>query len=253
MTKIFIVEDNEKYRDVAKKHFDSLKHNVDYAIDYDEAMNLISDKYNFALIDCFFPKKTGSNNIILGKELVKKMLEADPTENKVKKVINEFDKYININDEKLGPMIRAFAYENEEGITNPVFLSIKRVGDTLGREIATKITTNSLGLLYTPSHLAYSNRNKRPDYYGELEKAIEKSEANQPLGILIGERLKELKIPFVFVTSTYHHDTLTQPVCDYISRNELGSVVDCSHGKEDEKATPEFWRRAFNYLKEGNK
>lgn len=249
MEKILIVEDNESYRKAAEEHFDSLNHNVDFATDYDSAMNLISNEYSCALVDCFFPKKTGSNNIGLGKDLIKKMLVLDPVEGKARKIISEFDKYVNINDETLGPMIKAFAYENQEGTENPIFKAIERVGSSLGKEVATKIATNSLSLIYTPSHLANSNKNKRPDYYGELERALEKSENNQPLGILIGEKIKDIGIPFVFVTSTHHHDTLTQPVCDYISRNKLGSVIDCSPGKENEKATPEFWKRAFNYFK----
>jgi len=163
-------------------------------------------------------------------------------------MFRKYDLRGRVNDEELNPMIKAFAYENKDGVDNPIFKSIAQVGKTVGKEIATKISINSLGLVYTPSHLANSNRDKRPDYYGELEKAIKESESNQPLGILVGEEIKKLGIPFVFVTSTYHHDILTQPVCNYINLKNLGSVVDCSPGKEDEKATPEFWERAFNNL-----
>ncbi len=247
MSKIFIVEDNLKYRKAASECFKE-KHDVDFAVDYDSAMNLLSNKYSYAMVDLFFPKNTGTNDISLGRDLVLKMIDCDSVEKNARELINELNKYVDINDAELAPIIKVFAYENKDGIKNPVFSAIKRVGKTLGKEIATKISTNSLKLLYTPSHLDHSNRNKRPDYYGELEKAIEKSEANQPLGILIGEKLKDMEIPFVFVTSTYHHDVITQPVCDYISRKNLGSVIDCSPGKEDEKAISEFWERAFNIL-----
>lgn len=69
--KILVIEDREEFRVAAKKYFSSVPDVlVDYAQDYDQAMlKLNEEKYNGTLIDCFFPKKTGSGDISFGVEV----------------------------------------------------------------------------------------------------------------------------------------------------------------------------------------
>lgn len=85
------------------------------------------------------------------------------------------------------------------------------------------------------------------DYYLCLDMAVKKSEANQPLGILVAEAAEQRRIPFVLATSTYHHDALTQPIQNYCGRKGW-TLVDCGKDSEHQKASPEFWARAYSEL-----
>ena len=95
--------------------------------------------------------------------------------------------------------------------------------------------------------LIYGGDRAPKDYYSALMKAMEESEANQPLGLLVAERADELSLPFILATSTYHHDILTQPVHDYASVKGW-TLVDCEPNRGDDKASPEFWERVFSEL-----
>ncbi|MBS3056661.1 MAG: hypothetical protein J4473_04470 [Candidatus Aenigmarchaeota archaeon] len=136
---------------------------------------------------------------------------------------------------------RAFVgnYLGDDISQSPMVRSIQQVSTLgIGREALTSIVKRSLELIYDETIVLR-------DYYGAIRKAMEQSEANQPLGILIAE---ELGIPFVLTTSTYHHDILTQPVQNYASRKGW-ILIDCSPDNPNEKATPGFWRRAYDNLK----
>jgi|TARA_Y100000310_G_scaffold119750_1_gene118470 DNA-binding NarL/FixJ family response regulator len=76
MNKILLIEDNPQFREGANKYFNSRKDiELVYALDYDEAIKELyaEPKIDGAVIDCFFPKKTGSGDISLGKNIVKKI------------------------------------------------------------------------------------------------------------------------------------------------------------------------------------
>ena len=120
--------------------------------------------------------------------------------------------------------------------TSPVAKALTQVGDILGRDFA-KFAAKNVRVNYSGEG----------DNYWALEQAMKESEANQPLGILVAERAGELGIPFILATSTYHHDELTQPIQDYVSRRGW-RLVDCGPNSEHEKETPEFWARAFGEL-----
>ena len=51
----------------------------------------------------------------------------------------------------------------------------------------------------------------------------------------------------VWSDSTYHHDILTQPIQNYVSKKGW-TLVDCAQGCADEKATLPFWERAYGAL-----
>ena len=110
------------------------------------------------------------------------------------------------------------------------------LSDLLGEDFAKSAAKNAGG-----------EYNRDSDPYRRLEKAIERSPSNQPLGILVGEILKTQGIPFVLATSTHHHDSLTQPIQDYCSRRGW-RLLDCPRDQPEQKATPEFWRRAYSSL-----
>ena len=54
------------------------------------------------------------------------------------------------------------------------------------------------------------------------------------LGILVVEKAIELGKPYIIATSTYHHDDLTQLICDYQRSYNWPEIVDCSNwGKKE--------------------
>lgn len=120
--------------------------------------------------------------------------------------------------------------------TSPVTKALTQVGDLAGRDFA-KLAAKNAKVDYSAE----------VDNYWALEQAMKESEVNQPLGILIAERAEELEIPFILATSTFHHDELTQPIQDYASRKGW-KLVDCGPNSEHEKASAEFWKRAFGEL-----
>ena len=70
MIRILLVEDNNDFISAAKKFFDTQSDvEIVWTKDYDEAMAVVreDDSIQGAIIDCFFPKKTGSKNKSLAK------------------------------------------------------------------------------------------------------------------------------------------------------------------------------------------
>ena len=57
---------------------------------------------------------------------------------------------------------------------------------------------------------------------------------------------------YIIATSTYHHDDLTQLICDYQRSYNWPEIVDCSNwGKKREtKESIEFWEKAYKELQE---
>ena len=88
---------------------------------------------------------------------------------------------------------------------------------------------------------------KVADSYLQLDMAIKQSEANQPLGIFVAEQAQQIGIPFVLATSTNHHDTLTEPIVRYCGAKRW-ILVDCARDSVHQKASPEFWERAYSEL-----
>ena len=161
-------------------------------------------------------------------------------------ILNQIQNFANLDYEliALGKGINKFidSESKENPLSNILVQTMDNVGDYFSKEETSELIKNTL-------RLVIKGENCPKDYYGLLEKSFEKSENNQPLGILIGELAAERKIPFVLATSSYHHDELTQPVSSYA--NSKGWIlVDCDKGKENEKATPNFWNRAHKQLNE---
>lgn len=249
MKRILVVEDNPEYIDAASVYFRTYAGlQVAHGHDYNVALARLYEETDLdgAIIDCFFPNVTGSQDIKPGREAVAKMVAADPTETRVRAVLDEFGKYVELDDE-LGPLVRAFAYtqidSDQEPSQSNMLLAVKQVNQTTNKAATTIIAKKTFKAAYGKQASRYK------DYYSALEKAMEEDEANQPLGILVGEKAEELEMPFILATSTYHHDILTQPVHNYIIGRGWG-FVDCGSGQEDKKATIEFWERAFNALQE---
>ncbi len=248
MSRILLVEDNPRYASSAEQYLASRGQGValarriqavTLARDYSEAMDkLRNPEFDGMITDCFFPEITGRGATSLGQTLVRRMADSDPHERKITQGLETLGKYVDLED----PLVKSYArfaaavYSPD----SPVFKAVETVFNSLGKQGATLAFKNTI-------ELSYSEHRLPRDYYGALMKAMEESEANQPLGILVAERADELALPLVLATSTSHHDLLTQPVQNYASRRGW-ILVDCGPNREDDKASAEFWQRAFSEL-----
>lgn len=238
MPKILLVEDNCKYANAAKQYLASKNQSVALALDYSQAMNLLENPYFDGVIsDCFFPETSGSGNISLGKELVQTMANSDPRERKIAGGLEILSRYVDLGDLDAKKYARFVA--SQYSPDSAIFMALESVA-TISKEAATHAFKETFRLTY--------REDRAPkDYYKALMNAMEKSEANQPLGLLIAEKASELGLPFILATSTYHHDVLTQPLQDYASRKGW-KLMDCGPNREDDKASPAFWEEVLGML-----
>ena len=244
MARILLVEDNERFAGAAEEYLSSREHAVTLARDYAQAIDgLTVPNYSGIITDCFFPEITGSGKTDLGIELVDRMAQSDPHESKMRKGLEALGQYVDLED----PDALKYAKLYLSGIggdisDSPIFGALRAVAG-----MDKGLATHTFKQIY---EMMYREERTPKDYYGALVKAIGESEANQPLGLLVAEMATELDIPVVLATSTFHHDILTQPVQDYAARNGW-ALVDCNFGREDEKASPEFWQRALVEIEHG--
>jgi len=241
-SKILLVEDNPRYANAA---IQQLRPKVNYVVlvrDYSEAIDSSTNPdLDGMIIDCFFPYKTGSGETDLGRELVGRMAKSDPNEVRIQEGLKALGQLVDLEDpvaQKYARFVADLYYKPD----NVVFRALEQVAK-LDRQTATHAFKETFKLTYR------EDRDPK-DYYSSLMKAMEESEANQPLGILVAERADGMiGLPFILTTSTYHHDILTQPIQNYASRKGW-RLVDCGPNREDDKASPEFWERALRELSE---
>ena len=235
MKTILIVEDNDKYFEAAKSTI--TQNTLDRAIDYCQAMDKLNTiKYNGVIIDCFFPEETGTNKKELGKSLVTRLQEEDPHECKIKEGMEILKDHINLEDPEIYKLARYLVDSLPDFKNSVINQALKSVGE-LSKDVATLAFKNTVELIY--------RENQAPkDYYGDLFRAIEKSELNQPLGILVAERASELGLALVLATSTYHHDNLTQKIYNFAGKKGW-TLIDCGQNREDDKATLDYWVRVI--------
>lgn len=238
MSKILLVEDNPRYAGSAEQYLASRRHAVILARDYSQAINrLTHPEFDGMITDCFFPESAGSGNIALGKELVGRMAKSDPHERRIIEGLGVLGQCVDLEDQDARRYARFAA-----GLYQPdsvIFKALKRIAE-VGKEAVTHAFNETFKLIY-------SDEKAPKDYYGALMKAMEESETNQPLGILLAEKADELSLPFILATSTYHHDILTQPIQNYAS-SKGWRLIDCGPNREDDKASPEFWERSLGEL-----
>ena len=242
---ILLVEDNPQYLAAAQDYL--VNHNAivsAIACDYETAMqHLESLQLDGALIDCFFRRQKDSNDISLGERVVTMAQHRDPVEQRVLAYEQAFANQIELDDELRG-YVRNFAITTREQNPekNHTFKAVERASRVVGKPAATIIARNSIKTIFSQTPPSYK------DYYTILRQAMQQDPSNQPLGILVAEEAKQRRIPLVMVTSTYHHDTLTQPIANYCSRRGC-PLIDCYKDSPHHKATPEFWERAYGELK----
>lgn len=119
---------------------------------------------------------------------------------------------------------------------SPVYRGLRQTRELLGPEFAEHALKN-----------VDPDGKMVKDYITKLVLAMKWDPSNQPLGVLVADECKQRGIPVVLATSTYHHDSLTQLVQNYVGRIGV-PLVDCYPEKAHEKATPEFWARAYREL-----
>jgi len=242
LTRILLVEDNDRFGKAACNYLKSRNLSVDRAASYVPAADQLQGvRYAGALIDCFFPTLTGSDDTDLGKLTIDKMFATDSRAQRIEEYEQAFSEFMDLTDPEFKKIVRYIgSISTESPEKNPVVGAFRNVSE-LNRDL-----TAFLMKKHAQDYLKGLDQFK--DYFPALRKALEENPLNQPLGILIAEQAEEKRIPFVLVTSTYHHDILTQPIQDYCQRRKW-TLIDCYQGKEDEKATPEFWQIAYETLK----
>ena len=195
-----------------------------------------------AIIDCFFPMKTGSNDSSLGEEAVRRLESTDPHEKEVRAAIDSVREYADV-DEDLNGMLRGHFQSGMNTARfkdGSFFKAIAQVGS-----LKTNDSKTTMNLII--KNTLRGHRGQGKDYYGALRAAIKESESNQPLGILVAAEAERRGIPFVLATSTHHHDILTQPIQNYASQKGW-ALVDCRPNSTEEKSQQTFWHRAYGVL-----
>ncbi len=239
MAKILLVEDNDAYQKAAIEVLNARGHEFVLATDYVTAKSaLSSEKVKGALIDCFFPYKTDSKDLSLGRETIEKLAQADKAEMRAREAMVKAAEFLDFNDTEVKSAFRKWAY-NEYGVVDksPIYRVLEEIG-RLDKTVATEIFKENLSLFSNPMS---------KDYFPALERAIQASEANQPLGIVVAQEVSDLGVACELVTSTFHHDEITQPIKNYASL--MGwELSDCAPGQEEEKGASPFWEKALTNL-----
>jgi CheY-like chemotaxis protein len=214
MSNILLVENSVRNAILIDRYLTSRNNKIDIAIDYFQAENKL-EKYSFdaTLINCFIPEITGSGRINLGKKLVDKMARLDTNENRMIKSLELFGKYISLEDPDIRKYTRFLigTSEEEDISQNFVFKELEKLS-ILGKKDTTIIAENVLREIYR------SNSAPNPDnFYEELIREIEKSEMNQPLGLLIAEKSEKLKLPFILNILNYSNKIILNSPKKYIN------------------------------------
>jgi len=249
MVKILVVEDNEEFRAGAEQYF-ATRDDVEvvYAKDYKEAKAVLdtqADTLDGAIVDFFFPMETGSGDTSLGRSLIERLVAEDPKEQNARLIYEELSKHLDYKDKDVAALAKRFAinYANDipdEGPSEITVIKVLAQGSFGEKEFANHIFKNTFSRI--PS------MNNTKDHYGALERGLAESEHNQPLGLSVAPKLKQYDIPFVYATSTFHHAETGQKVHDYANSKIGVPIVECGANQENEKATQEFWERAYTTL-----
>jgi hypothetical protein len=253
MSRILIVEDQNKYKKAAEEYFSTRNIDPIYAQDYDQAIQALSDGVSGAMIDCFFPKSTGTGDILLGRKVVNIMRKSDVTEIYTEKVFKWAEEFVDTTDETIKKYLRIISrFHSSPGdnlsnllqnpLQNPIFFIIESYGKMFSKDNSTQHFKVALERTFGDQYGVWSE-----DLYQILLEKIDESESNQPLGIAVAQSVSDLGIPLVLVTSTFHHDTLTQPIQDYVSDKQW-KLIDCIPSEKNAKTHPIFWERAFGEL-----
>lgn len=241
LTNILVVEDNPRFSNAASDAIAGLSGKATFAIDYNQAMQFLENRYfSGAIIDCFFPMQTGSQKRELGLQAIEKLIGAEQIQrmSAYEQALKDFLDFEGSPDlKKLARYLGSRS--GKDPLDDPVVAAIMSVGSVLGKNVNSLLRVNDM------NGGIFRRANDFKDYETELRTALDKDEANQALGIYVAEEASRGQIPFVLATSTYHHDALTQPIHDYCGQRHW-ALIDCS--QPDEKATAVFWQHAYDVL-----
>ena len=191
MSKILLVEDNPRYASSAEQYLASRNQTIALARDYSQAMDkLRNPDFNGVISDCFFPETTGSGNTTLGRELVGRMAKSDSRERKMAEGLEALGQYVDLEDPDARKYARFTA--NLYHPDSVIFKVLEQVAN-VDKKVATHAFKETFKLIYREDQAP-------KDYYGALMKAMEASEANQPLGLLVAEKADELSLPLILAT-----------------------------------------------------
>ena len=201
--------------------------NVLVAKDYDEAIEIL-EKYpeiNFVVTDLFFPKKTGSNDISLGLDILNQakeewIKENDPSLGKLYHKLATFEKLeeeLLITDEMLR---KNFGKQGEcsEDAKKRLFLTFKLREEILSSE---GITVEHVPMI----HLIQKIHEKMTEMK-ILHDKMGQDEHQQGLGVLVAQKAIEMGKKVLMVSSMYHHGRVYEAIAPLIYKNKIRNFED---------------------------
>jgi|SRR3989338_3066862 len=269
LQRLLVVEDNPLFRDAAQRYFGGKSGvEVDFAVDYTTAMERLNcgSRYDGAIIDCFFPEDAGRVVHLRGDLAVEKLLQIHPEG----KILREIEAYVPLGELEgiFRRNVEKYAYveaiarrdrmcgDTDENKGTPEHISLLEGLSSISSEISFELKIQIVQSTFS-SWQFYDNYHYSRSIFELLRTIRQKYSTEpsyQPLGILIAEEAEAEGIPFVLATSTFHHDGLTQPICDYQRRNRWPELVDVLSDSEEYKVepkgkdTPLFWKEAYEVL-----
>ena len=234
--KILLVEDR---LDAIPFAMIALGYDVLVAKDYDEAIEILErhPEINFVVTDLFFPKKTGSNDISLGLDILNQakeewIKENDPSLGKLYHKLATFEKLeeeLLITDEMLR---KNFGKQGEcsEDAKKRLFLIFKLREEILSSE---GITVEHVPMI----HLIQKIHEKMTEMK-ILHDKIGQDEHQQGLGVLVAQKAIEMGKKVLMVSSMYHHGRVYEAIAPLIYKNKIRNFEDISlYGKFESIAT----------------
>jgi CheY-like chemotaxis protein len=95
------------------------------------------------------------------------------------------------------------------------------------------------------SYIRYNLTCTVEEYWKPLIDAVQSGdESKLPYGIDVAMDCQERGVPFVFVTSEYHHGELLCGICEYQRIKGWPEMIDCV-----DKTEPSAWEKAYKKLK----
>jgi CheY-like chemotaxis protein len=263
MKKLLIVEDNPMFWQAAEDFLKSVTDfEVIHAWDYEEAMTVLADdSISAVIIDCYFPRKTGSADITLGQEAINLMQTKITAEQakvlkKADEWVKKFSERIKLT-EKLEKLIRVYVMVNylctpkdaersEELDLNRLFASsVRKVQADNGSEKLESYLSSFLGHDMENFENEFFGREAGLDaHYNALTQKMTESANEQPLGVLVAEKVAGMGKRFVLATSTFHHAAGTHAIHVHAVKMHWPKIVD---GKD--KASQKFWAEAYNIVR----
>lgn len=200
--------------------------NVLVAKDYDEAIEILEryPEISFVVTDLFFPKKTGSNDISLGLDILNQakeewIKENDPSLGKLFQKLTTFEKLeeeLLITDE----MLNKYSQNGEkysEDFKKRFFL-------TCG--LREELVNEGIIIGYVPMIHLIQKIHEKISEMKILHDKMGQDEHQQGLGVLVAQKAIEMGKKVLMVSSMYHHGRVYEAIAPLFYKNKIRNFED---------------------------